>query len=116
MEVMGLNIGLPEAIVIGFYANATLRASFNHGKKSVPTILPVVNTLCTVPLALAFGGFFGEFGWPQFIYAGLYSLTVFAAINLIANGAGRWSKVDAPRVIAFTGALLGLYYWGGFFA
>ena len=121
MEVMGLNIGAPEAVVLSFSAYAVLKSCLNHGKKVVPAVslTGLFSGLIVIPAALSLGGFFEVLGLPQVIYGCLYAIQLIGLWAFVKGGKSNESQADAhnaPAVIMISAAILGLYYWGGFFA
>ena len=126
MDIMGLNIGLPEAYILSSNAYSVLRASFNHGKILGPRRFWAVNAFVLFPTALVYGGFFSSIGFPQIGYLAMYAFL----ISIYAVDAFLWitgktieskkpkerKPVDAPRVILFVFLNLTILYWGGLFA
>jgi hypothetical protein len=126
MEVMGLNIGLPEAYILSSNAYSVLRASFNHGKILEPRRFSIVNAFVLFPTAMTYGGFFSTIGFPQIAYLAVYAflIIIYAADAFLwITGKTIESKkpkerkpVDAPKAIMFVFLNLVILYWGGLFA
>jgi len=132
MEIMGLNIGLPEAYILTSYGYSALRASFNHGKiLERPYFSGYFKSFVAFPLALFFGGFFDAIGIPQILYLSAYTFVAFVgatALCLWAYGKlsakeakkklkeKRRKPVDAPQSILLIFLNLVILYWGGLFA
>ena len=114
MEVMGLNIGTPESIVLAFSGYSILKSCFNHGKKAGLSWPTTLAGLFVIPAALAFGGFFDSLGWPQIIYCALLVVQLIGLWPLIKMNSK--TEYNAPVTILMTAAILGLYTWGGFFS
>ena len=126
MDIMGLNIGLPEAYILSNSAYSVLRASFNHGKILEPRRFWVVNAFVLFPTALVYGGFFSSIGFPQIAYLAVYAFWIIiyaVAAFLWITGKTIESKkpkerkpADAPQTILSVFLNLAVFYWGGFFA
>lgn len=117
MEIMGLNIGLPEAYLLTILSYGALSAAFNHGEKTKVTLFRILHTLFIFPTVLALGGWFTTLGLPQIIWLCIYALSIaLLGISLVLGILFEESKVNAPAQILATFAALGLYYWGGLFA
>ena len=127
MEVMGLNIGLPEAYILSSNAYSVLRASFNHGKILEPHRFWAVNVFALFPTAMFYGGFFSSIGFPQIAYLAMYGflIIIYAATAFLwitgktpekAKEPKERKPVDAPQTILFIFLNLVFLYWGGLFA
>lgn len=127
MDIMGLNIGLPEAYILTSSAYSILRASFNHGKILEPHRFWAVNAFALFPTAMFCGGFFSSIGFPQIAFLATYAfwISIYAAAAFLritgktpekAKEPKARKPVNAPQIILGVFLNLVILYWGGLFA
>tara|TARA_Y100000389_G_C17449992_1_gene514134 strand:+ start:628 stop:948 length:321 start_codon:yes stop_codon:yes gene_type:complete len=106
-------MGYPEYIVLAWYSISLGFILLRHGE---PTQVNELTWLVNLawPGLLAWGGFYSELGMPQVIYTILWALVTGSSyLNRGKRDHGEYNFYIAVPVMA---AMIGLYWWGGFFA
>ncbi len=108
-------MGYPEIILLAWYAIFTTKVLLKHGTPARLGWGTVVGSV-TTPLLLVWGGFFSAFGFPQAIWAFLYIF--FGGVAYLNRG--EYNKGEHTynfyAHVPMTALIIGLYWWGGFFA
>ena len=108
-------MGYPEIILLAWYAIALIQTLLKHGTPARLGLTTVIGTI-GVPILLAWGGFFSTVGWPQVIWVFMYVFLGGAAyLNREEYSKGEHAHnfyVAVPTLAL----IIGLYWWGGFFA
>jgi len=106
-------MGYPEYILLVYYAISLGINLFRHGEQVRFTWRTWLANF-TIPVVLAWGGFFSAFGAPQAIYITLWILvTGTAYLKQDDMEANKHNFYYSVLVVAL---LFGLWWWGGFFA
>jgi len=106
-------MGYPEYILLAFYVISLANTLRRHGQRLKMTWITIAIQF-TIPALLIWGGFFSSFGVPQVIYTMMWALvTGYVIIE-------REKKLDAVHdfysTVVVIALMMGLYWWGGFFA
>ena len=106
-------MGYPESILLALYAWIIVRHLLFHGE---PLSFKWYNLALSFvfPVLLAWGGFFSSVGVPQVIYTLLWVLGTGALFLNRDKSLPR--KYDFYGVTIAVALMLGLFWWGGFFA
>lgn len=109
-----MTIGIPQTTLLVVYLFATAFAVANHGKNKKKGNFYVSGTVFLLELSiLNFGGFFAEFGIPQYIYGFLACFSLFSAVS--RHGKVPNDLYSGPATCLALFIMLGIYYAGGFF-
>tara|TARA_R110002060_G_scaffold48200_2_gene59196 strand:+ start:1480 stop:1806 length:327 start_codon:yes stop_codon:yes gene_type:complete len=108
-------MGIPEIILLAWYAISLAWILFHHGQPTKPfSWKTIVSALFGVGL-LVWGGFFASFGAPQALYILFFTL-VMGTVFLNRDKHPPDSVYNFYMSIPIMSLYLALFWWGGFFA